>query len=72
MEGKAIRRGVFRSVGDLKAAIDAFLTAWNQDPQPFVWTATVETITEKLLRCRQTLEMIQPGCASPPVRKRSR
>jgi transposase len=72
LDGKAIRRGVFRSVGDLKAAIDSFLIAWNLDPQPFVWTATVQSITEKISRCRQTLEMIQPGCASPPVRKRQK
>ena len=72
LEGKAIRRGVFRSVEDLEASIDAFLRAWNQDPKPFVWTATVESITEKLSRCRQTLEKIQPGCTSPRSRKRKK
>ena len=70
LDDKAIRRGVFRSVEDLKASIEAFLTAWNKDPKPFVWTATVESIKEKLSRCRQTLEKILPGCTSPPVRKR--
>jgi transposase len=70
LDQKAIRRGVFRGVEDLKAAIDAFLTAWNQDPKPFVWTATIESITEKLSRCRRTLEKIQPGCTSPRSRKR--
>jgi hypothetical protein len=45
-----IRRGAFRSVKDLKVSIAAFLTAWNKDPQPFIWTATVEFITEKLSR----------------------
>jgi len=69
-DDKAIRRGVFRSVEDLKASIEAFLTAWNKDPKPFVWTATVESIKEKLSRCRQTLEKILPGCTSLPVRKR--
>ena len=72
LDGKAIRRGVFRSVEDLKASIDAFLTAWNKDPQPFVWTATVECITAKLSRCRQTLEIIQPGCTSPRARNRKK
>ena len=70
LDDKAIRRGVFRSVEDLKAAIDAFLKAWNKDPKPFVWTATVESIVEKLSRCRRTLEKIQPGCTSPRTRKR--
>ena len=72
LDDKAIRRGVFRSVEDLKAAIAAFLTAWNKDPKPFVWTATVESITEKLSRCRRTLEKIQPGCTAPRTRKRKK
>jgi hypothetical protein len=37
---------------------------------PFVWTATVESIQEKLSRCRQTLEQIAPGSNSPKTRKR--
>jgi hypothetical protein len=61
---------VFRSVPDLQESIAAFLAAWNTDPKPFVWTATVESIQEKLNRCRQTLEKIQPGCTSPTSRKR--
>jgi transposase len=72
LDDKAIRRGVFRSVEDLEAAIEAFLTAWNKDPKPFVWTATVESITEKLTRCRRTLESIQPGCTSPRTRKKKK
>src|SRR3954464_14987393 len=70
LDNKAIRRGVFLSVADLQASIEAFLTVWNQDPKPFVWTATVESIQQKLTRCRQTLEQIKPGCTSPKSRKR--
>jgi hypothetical protein len=33
---KAIRRGSFVSVLDLKQAINEFLTAWNEDPKPFI------------------------------------
>jgi transposase len=72
LDDKAIRRGVFRSVEDLRTSIGAFLTAWNKNPKPYVWTATVESITEKLSRCRQTLEKIQPGCTSPRARKRKK
>jgi hypothetical protein len=57
-------------VPDLLAAIDEFLAAWNQNPKPFVWTATVDSIVEKLQRCRQTLEAIKPGCILPRSRKR--
>ena len=69
LTAKAVRRGGFASVEDLKTAIDEFLTAWNTNPKPFVWTATVESILAKLSRCRQTLEQIMPGCTAPKVRR---
>ena len=55
---KAIRRGIFGSVPDLIAAIDAYLTANNEDPKPFMWTATADSILEKVRRGRITLEAI--------------
>jgi hypothetical protein len=64
------RNGTFFSVGDLIAAINEFLAAWNHKPRPFMWTATVESIVGKLAHCRQTLEQIQPGCTAPKARKR--
>ena len=66
---KAVRRGVFRSVADLERAIEQFMNAWNANPTPFVWTATVESILEKLARCRRRLEQIQPGSTKPRCRK---
>ncbi len=69
LTGKRIRRGVFVSVDDLKTAIEEFLAAWNEDPKPLVWTATVDSIVEKLNRCKQTLETIKPGCTQPRMRK---
>lgn len=69
LTGKRLRRGAFVSVNDLKGAIDEFLKAWNDQPRPFVWTATVDSIVEKLSRCRQTLEGIKPGCTRPRMRK---
>src|SRR5260370_5878727 len=69
LTGKRIRRGVFVSVEDLQKAIEEFLAAWNSDPKPFVWTATVDSIVEKLNRCKQTLERIKPGCTRPRMRK---
>ena len=67
---KRIRRDSFFSVDELIAAINEFLAAWNENPKPFLWTATVDSIVTKLGRCRQTLEQIQPGCTSPKRRKR--
>jgi len=72
LTSKSIRRGSFHSVPDLKAAIDDFLTAWNESPRPFVWTATVDSIVAKLSRCKQTLEQIQPGCTAPRTRKKKK
>jgi len=69
LTGKRLRRGVFVSVEDLQKAIEEFLAAWNDAPKPFVWTATVESIVEKLSRCKQTLERIKPGCTRPRMRK---
>jgi len=65
LTGKRVHRGVFVSVEDLINAIEEYVAVWNQDPKPFVWTATVESIVEKLKGCRQTLEQIKPGCTMP-------
>jgi transposase/transcriptional regulator with XRE-family HTH domain len=70
LTAKAVRRGSFASVADLESAIAGFLEAWNENPKPFVWTATVESIQAKLARCRQTLEQIKPGCTAPRTRKK--
>jgi transposase len=55
---KAIRRGVFHSVPDLIAAIDDYLKATNENPEPFIWTATADSILAKVRRGRVTLETI--------------
>jgi putative transposase len=47
---QAIRRGSFESVTDLKRQINAFVEHYNQHPQPFMWTATAESILAKLER----------------------
>jgi len=44
------------SVEDLEQAIAAFLAAWNTNPTPFVWTASVEKILEKIARARRRIE----------------
>jgi hypothetical protein len=38
MTRQRIRRGVFRSIADLQAAINAYLAEHNANPKPFVWT----------------------------------
>src|SRR5499425_3545452 len=51
MTRQRIRRGVFRSVADLQAAINAYLAEHNANPKPFVWTKSAEAILAKLDRC---------------------
>jgi len=67
---KAVRRGAFFSVPDLVQAIEAFLAAWNENPRPFVWTAQLEEILEKIERARAKLESMQPGCTQPRHRRK--
>jgi transposase len=56
---KAIRRGVFKSVPDLIGAIENYLQAHNDDPKPFVWTATAEEILAKVRRGRVALTQVK-------------
>jgi transposase len=45
---KRIRRGAFRSVQALEAAIREYLEHHNASPQPFVWTASADLILSKV------------------------
>jgi transposase len=72
LTSKRIQRGTFLSVPDLVTTIEEFLDNWNNNPKPFVWTASVDSIVEKLQRCRQTLESIQPGCTLPRSRTKKK
>jgi putative transposase len=47
---KTIRRGSFRSTKQLAEKIDQFVNNYNLDSKPFIWTATAESIFEKLER----------------------
>ena len=51
MTRQRIRRGVFRSIADLQAAINAYLAEHNASPKPFVWTKSADVILAKLERC---------------------
>ena len=47
---KQIRRGVHRSVNDLRAAIQEFLDQHNADPKPFRWTKSADDILASIER----------------------
>jgi transposase len=56
-----IRRGVFKSVADLEAAIHDYLAKHNAAPKPFVWTKTSEAILAKTARARAKLDAVKAG-----------
>lgn len=55
---KRLRRGSFQSVPELVAAIEEFIAINNAAPKPFVWTASVEKILEKVGKCKAILETV--------------
>jgi transposase len=72
LDQKAVRRGAFRSVRELQQRITEFLTAWNATPTPFVWTASVDRILEKIARARHRLEQVKPGSTRSKAPRKSR
>ena len=45
---KWLTRGTHRSVRDLVASIRTWITAWNDDPKPYVWHKTADEILDSL------------------------
>jgi len=55
---KRIRRGVFRSLAELIAAIEDYIRHYNNEPKPFVWTKRAEDIIEIVNNCKAVLETL--------------
>ena len=55
---RRLKRGVFRSVADLQAAINRFVEETNSDPKPFVWTADAKRVLAAVKRGKEKLESI--------------
>jgi len=55
---KALSRGAFRSVPDVIAKLEEYLTAHNDNPKPFVWTATAGEILAQVARGRVALQAV--------------
>ncbi len=52
---KRIRRGTFKNVAELIAAIHEFLDQYNVTPKRFVWTKDADMIQAKIDRCKAAL-----------------
>ena len=60
-----IRRGVFRSVRELEAAIRDYIETHNENPKPFVWTKTADQILASIARfARRTCTAEPSGLTS--------
>jgi transposase len=55
---RRLKRGVFRSITDLQAAINRYLAEHNQASQPFVWTKDPDEIIAAVKRGHQALDSI--------------
>jgi transposase len=55
---RRLKRGVFRSIVDLHAAINRFVEETNQMPKPFTWTADPDKIIAAVRRGHQMLDSI--------------
>ena len=54
-----LKRGVFKSVDELVAAIELFVLAHNEAPKPFVWTKSAKDILQKVIRAKAKLKTVQ-------------
>ncbi len=61
---RRLKRGVFKGILDLQAAINRFLREANDDPKPFIWTADPDAIIEKVHRGKQVSKSIHQRPAS--------
>lgn len=55
---RRLKRGVFRSIVELQAAINRFLAETNDNPRPFTWTANPDKIVAAVRRGHQVLDSI--------------
>ena len=58
---KRLRRGIFKSVGELEDAIHEYLDRHNANPKPFQWTKTATTILDKEARAKDKLDQLRLG-----------
>jgi hypothetical protein len=73
---KKLRRGAHTSVRELNRDIRAWITTWNDDPRPYIWTKTADQILEPIKRYCTTItdspHQLVAGVLSVPAPGRNR
>jgi hypothetical protein len=59
MTTEQLRRGVFTSVPELIATIDAYIAHHNENPKLFIWTKSARDILQKVIRANKRLRFKQ-------------
>ena len=72
LTNKQLRRGVHRSVAQLKAAIREFIDAHHANLRPFVWTTTADEILVRIARFAQRTLNVHAGPAAPVIARTTR
>lgn len=55
---RELRRGAFKSLEQLQAALTDYVVRHNENPNPFIWTAKASDILEKVKRARAALDKV--------------
>jgi hypothetical protein len=50
-----LKRGVFRSVLELIEALGGYVDHHDEEPKPFIWTASAQDILAKVMRAQSAL-----------------
>ena len=56
---RRLKRGVFRSLQELKDAIHRFIADTNANPKPFIWTKDPDRIIAAVRRGHQALDSVR-------------
>jgi transposase len=61
---KRLTNSAFRSVKELRLAIETWVEHWNDNPHPFIWRKTADEILESVNRARATLKTVSTKTAT--------
>jgi transposase len=64
LEKRQLNRLVVTSVAELVEVIDRYLSGRNEDPKPFIWTATADKILRKVRRAQKSLLKVKQTSVS--------